>query len=50
MEQPQTETNKLVSTYLPKEESGLSYPIKSTALLVIDPVNDFLSEGGQAMS
>ncbi len=46
MEQPKAETKKLVSTYLPKEESGLSYPIKSTALLVIDPVNDFLSEGG----
>ncbi len=46
MEQLKAETKKLIATYLPKEESGLSYPIKSTALLVIDPVNDFLSEGG----
>ena len=46
MEQPQTETKKPVSTYLPKEEKSISYPTESTALLVIDPVNDFLSEGG----
>ena len=35
-----------VATYLPKEEVGISYPPDRTALLVIDPVNDFLSEGG----
>jgi ureidoacrylate peracid hydrolase len=33
-------------TYLPKGESGISYPPDRTALLLIDPVNDFLSEGG----
>ncbi len=37
-----------VATYLPKEESGISFPPDHTALLVIDPVNDFLSEGGAA--
>jgi nicotinamidase-related amidase len=37
-----------VATYLPKEESGISFPPNHTALLVIDPVNDFLSEGGAA--
>lgn len=37
---------KGVATYLPKEEAGVSFPLKLTALLVIDPVNDFLSEGG----
>ncbi|MFN6945517.1 MAG: isochorismatase family protein, partial [Cytophagaceae bacterium] len=36
------------ATYLPKGEKGLSYPIDMTALLIIDPVNDFLSEGGAA--
>lgn len=40
------ENKKANSTYLPKEERSLSYPTESTALLVIDPVNDFLSEGG----
>jgi nicotinamidase-related amidase len=35
-----------VATYLPKEEVGISFPLERTALLVIDPVNDFLSEGG----
>jgi isochorismate hydrolase len=34
------------ATYLPKEETGISFPLNCTALLVIDPVNDFLSEGG----
>jgi hypothetical protein len=33
-------------TYLPKGETGISFPPNRTALLVIDPVNDFLSEGG----
>ncbi|MCA1604775.1 MAG: cysteine hydrolase [Acidobacteria bacterium] len=31
---------------MPKEEAGISFPPDRTALLVIDPVNDFLSEGG----
>jgi hypothetical protein len=35
-------------TYLPKDEAGPGYPPDRTALLVIDPVNDFLSEGGAA--
>ena len=34
------------ATYLPKEEAGTSFPTERAALLVIDPVNDFLSEGG----
>ena len=34
------------ATYLPKGETGFSFPPDRTALLVIDPVNDFLSEGG----
>jgi len=34
------------ATYLPKEETGISFPPDRTALLVIDPVNDFLSDGG----
>jgi ureidoacrylate peracid hydrolase len=34
------------ATYLPKNESTLRFPVQQTALLVIDPVNDFLSEGG----
>ena len=48
----QTNTNRLGrdgeggATYLPKEEAGISFPPERTALLVIDPVNDFLSEGG----
>lgn len=36
------------ATYLPKEEAGMGFPPDRTALLVIDPVNDFLSEGGAA--
>lgn len=35
-------------TYLPKAEAGPGYPKGKTALLIIDPVNDFLSEGGAA--
>lgn len=35
-----------LATYLPKDEAGISFPPDRTALLVIDPVNDFLSEGG----
>ena len=34
------------TTYLPKREAGVAFPRERTALLVIDPVNDFLSEGG----
>jgi ureidoacrylate peracid hydrolase len=36
------------ATYLPKGETGVTFPPDRTALLVIDPVNDFLSEGGAA--
>ena len=35
-----------MATYLPKGEFTVSFPPDRTALLVIDPVNDFLSEGG----
>ncbi len=41
---PETPTTS--ATYLPKDEGGLLFPPDRTALLVIDPVNDFLSEGG----
>ena len=34
------------ATYLPKGEVNFSFPPDRTALLVIDPVNDLLSEGG----
>ncbi|MCA1579661.1 MAG: isochorismatase family protein [Acidobacteria bacterium] len=33
-------------TFLPKRDTELSFPNDRTVLLVIDPVNDFLSEGG----
>lgn len=36
------------AAYLAKDEVGLGFPPDRTALLVIDPVNDFLSEGGAA--
>lgn len=36
------------ATYLAKNEAGIHFPKGRTALLVIDPVNDFLSEGGAA--
>ncbi|MEJ7759324.1 MAG: cysteine hydrolase [Gemmatimonadaceae bacterium] len=36
------------ATYLAKGETGATFPPDRTALLVIDPVNDFLSEGGAA--
>ena len=36
------------NTYLPKGRRELGFPAGATALLVIDPVNDFLSEGGAA--
>ena len=35
-------------TYLAKDRSGVSFPKDRTALLIIDPVNDFLSENGAA--
>ena len=35
-------------TYLPKGQPARTYPRERTALLIIDPVNDFLSEGGAA--
>lgn len=38
----------LQATYLPKGEPGTTFPPNRTALLIIDPVNDFLSEGGAA--
>lgn len=34
------------STYLAKSEGIEAFPLDRTCLLVIDPVNDFLSEGG----
>ena len=40
--------NQSAATYLPKGLRDLSFPRDATALLVIDPVNDFLSEGGAA--
>lgn len=45
---PTSAESKSKATYLPKEETGFSYPPERTVLLVIDPVNDFLSEGGAA--
>ncbi|CAN5569163.1 hypothetical protein BH24DEI1_BH24DEI1_10170 [soil metagenome] len=36
------------ATYLSKGEESVTFPPQRTALLVIDPVNDFLSEGGAA--
>lgn len=36
------------ATYLAKDDTTLAFPRDRTALLVIDPVNDFLSEGGAA--
>src|SRR5437763_1729688 len=35
-------------TYLAKNDRTLRFPARHTALLVIDPANDFLSEGGAA--
>jgi len=46
--EPTTSERKPLATYLPKNENGASYPQDRTVLLVIDPVNDFLSEGGAA--
>jgi ureidoacrylate peracid hydrolase len=36
------------STYLARGTTEIDFPKEKTALLVIDPVNDFLSEGGAA--
>ncbi|MBW3571284.1 MAG: cysteine hydrolase [Gemmatimonadetes bacterium] len=36
------------ATYRLRGETGTTFPPERTALLVIDPVNDFLSEGGAA--
>jgi ureidoacrylate peracid hydrolase len=36
------------ATYLAKDDTALSFPRDRTIVLVIDPVNDFLSEGGAA--
>ncbi len=41
-----TKSDSERATYLPKKESLTSFSPDHTALLVIDPVNDFLSEGG----
>lgn len=41
-------SSKRGQTYLSKDEPGASFPLSRTVLLVIDPVNDFLSEGGAA--
>ena len=46
MPQSTPELPSVSATYLPKQEAGISFPPDRTALLVIDPVNDFLSEGG----
>ncbi len=46
MPQSTPPTPTTATTYLPKDEAGISFPPDRTALLVIDPVNDFLSEGG----
>ncbi|RDV12644.1 cysteine hydrolase [Pontibacter diazotrophicus] len=48
MEQARPHDPNPKATFLPKEESSLTFPVDKTALLVIDPVNDFLSEGGAA--
>jgi ureidoacrylate peracid hydrolase len=41
-------TPHIQATYLPKDEDTVVFPLHRTVLLVIDPVNDFLSEGGAA--
>ena len=46
MPQSRPESPMAAATYLAKEEGGISFPPNRTALLVIDPVNDLLSEGG----
>jgi ureidoacrylate peracid hydrolase len=46
MENLNSENGRGIAIYLPKEEKEISFPADLTALLIIDPVNDFLSEGG----
>ncbi len=46
--EPIRSENKSKATYLAKKENSTSYPPDRTVLLIIDPVNDFLSEGGAA--
>lgn len=46
MERSASENGKPKDTFLSKNEEGLTFPTEKTALLIIDPVNDFLSEGG----
>lgn len=41
-----SKTKSETPTYLPKKEGRTSFSPNHLALLVIDPVNDFLSEGG----
>ncbi len=48
MEQARQHNRNPKATFLPKNEETISFPMDKTALLVIDPVNDFLSEGGAA--
>ncbi|WP_062545623.1 isochorismatase family protein [Rufibacter tibetensis] len=46
MKQTSSQSFHFKATYLPKAEDTIPFPLDKTALLVIDPVNDFLSEGG----
>lgn len=46
MERLSTENGKPKDTFLSKNEVEMTFPPDKTALLIIDPVNDFLSEGG----
>jgi ureidoacrylate peracid hydrolase len=46
--EPRSSEQNSKPTFLAKEENVISFPLDKTALLVIDPVNDFLSEGGAA--
>jgi ureidoacrylate peracid hydrolase len=48
MDTTQSGTSDTQATYLPKNENTTAFPLDRTVLLVIDPVNDFLSEGGAA--
>ncbi len=48
MERSRAENGKPKDTFLSRDEKDLSFPSGKTALLIIDPVNDFLSEGGAA--
>ena len=48
MEQARPNDPHQKATFKAKDEISISFPLDKTALLVIDPVNDFLSEGGAA--